>query len=166
MVEHGKRRWLQIHLSTALVLMFAAGGLMWLNSTVRISTEPFIDYDASNGRDTFTWGGTSNFASSQPSTLDSNPLISTTQFNYLERNGWPYAFSEMCMRLPMPKSLNLFDSFTSDSPPIIVTRSFRSTDLVWNILIGLALLAALAVICEFLIPRKNAGREASPPGPI
>ena len=28
-----KRPWFQIHLSTAVVLMFAAGGLMWANST-------------------------------------------------------------------------------------------------------------------------------------
>lgn len=33
MSEPSKRRWFQIHLSTAAVLMFLAGGLIWLNLT-------------------------------------------------------------------------------------------------------------------------------------
>jgi hypothetical protein len=32
MSANAKRRWFQIHLSTAIVLMFAAGGLMWANT--------------------------------------------------------------------------------------------------------------------------------------
>ena len=31
-----KRRWFQIHLSTAVVLMFVAGGLMWANVAEKI----------------------------------------------------------------------------------------------------------------------------------
>ena len=31
MSEQPKRRWFQFHLSTAIVLMFVAGGLLWLN---------------------------------------------------------------------------------------------------------------------------------------
>lgn len=34
MSDKPKRAWFQIHLSTAIVLMFVAGGLMWANSTV------------------------------------------------------------------------------------------------------------------------------------
>jgi len=30
-----KRRWFQIHLSTAVVLMFVAGGLLWANMMPR-----------------------------------------------------------------------------------------------------------------------------------
>src|SRR5438445_5917 len=33
-----KRRWFQFHLSTAVVLMFVAGGLMWANTRVDDST--------------------------------------------------------------------------------------------------------------------------------
>src|SRR5438105_4088179 len=31
MTDSPKRRWFQIHLSTAIVLMFVAGGLLWMN---------------------------------------------------------------------------------------------------------------------------------------
>ena len=38
-----KRRWFQIHLSTAVVLMFVAGGLMWANLRARK-----VEWDGSN----------------------------------------------------------------------------------------------------------------------
>ena len=35
MSNQGKRLWFQLHLSTAVVLMFAAGGLIWINAEKR-----------------------------------------------------------------------------------------------------------------------------------
>ena len=37
-----KRRWFQIHLSTAVVLMFVAGGLMWANVAEHHYNPPLI----------------------------------------------------------------------------------------------------------------------------
>jgi len=37
-----RHNWLQVHLSTAVILMFVAGGLMWLNTQKR---EAFIVYE-------------------------------------------------------------------------------------------------------------------------
>lgn len=37
-----KRRWFQIHLSTAVMLMFCAGGLLWLNVDKRAHTDEFL----------------------------------------------------------------------------------------------------------------------------
>ncbi|HLX60931.1 MAG TPA: hypothetical protein VKX17_06575 [Planctomycetota bacterium] len=36
MTETPWRKWLRVHLSTAVLLMFAAGGLIWFNVTPRI----------------------------------------------------------------------------------------------------------------------------------
>lgn len=40
MTEAPRRKWLQVHLSTAVVLMFAAGGMMWLNVTGHKTLKP------------------------------------------------------------------------------------------------------------------------------
>ena len=39
-----KRRWFQIHLSTAIVLMFVAGGLVWLNVRQHTVNFSVIEY--------------------------------------------------------------------------------------------------------------------------
>jgi hypothetical protein len=39
-----KRRWFQIHLSTAIVMMFVAGGLLWINLK-EPSDEPVFEKD-------------------------------------------------------------------------------------------------------------------------
>jgi hypothetical protein len=56
-----KRRWFQIHLSTAIVMMFAASGLLWLNLRLVRATHPeLIEFGPSSR----TW---------------------------IETRGWPYA---------------------------------------------------------------------------
>jgi|SRR5579862_1468022 len=50
MAEVPRRKWLQVHLSTAVVLMFAAGGLIWANTIAEVDGGaryygwPFIIY--------------------------------------------------------------------------------------------------------------------------
>jgi hypothetical protein len=51
-----KRRRFQIHLSTAIILMFAAGGIIWANLTARQINSEQVILDNPNDRDRFQRG--------------------------------------------------------------------------------------------------------------
>src|SRR5437667_36465 len=93
---------LQLHLSTCIVLMFVAGGLLWANAVPhKIETENIYGrYDV-----------------------------------IMIKRGWPAAS-------------NCYDLYTAET-----VWSFRNFAL--NVLVILAILAAVAFVCEWIIRRRN-----------
>ena len=55
MTDKPRHRWLQIHLSTAIVLMFVAGGLTWANATKRVYAEWSRTFPATSAK-TYIYG--------------------------------------------------------------------------------------------------------------
>jgi hypothetical protein len=131
-----KRTWLQFHLSTAVVLMFVAGGLLWLNQHGR---EVRLDID---------------------------------------RNTWPekqWGWPAVALKTPACKVADSGTSHTVSGtwPGGVVTHSEERigpdvvTDLEWgkpeiqpggltlDCLAAIAIIFLIAVLCEWLIRRKE-----------
>ncbi len=51
MAARGEKWWLQIHLSTAVIMMIAAGGLMWANLVEQIERDEVGNGRGCAGRD-------------------------------------------------------------------------------------------------------------------
>lgn len=147
-----KRRWFQVHLSTALLLTFAAGGLMWLNFNIRKSTIDLPKEDQDQGQ--MGWGRGHWFLEDR--------------FIYREQNGWPYPFNELSIQMSKPRlQLSLYEtrSILEPSTRSETSRRFTLEMLAMDIIVSLGLLVALGGVCEWVIRRNTSGREAPPPGP-
>ncbi|MCY3020040.1 MAG: hypothetical protein NTW87_13565 [Planctomycetota bacterium] len=163
-----KRPWLQIHLSTAVILMFVAGGLLWTNC--RRSCK-----DVSGSAYTFD-----------------GPILS-----YHIEYGWPAVVRRHSIMLypdpfySSPADLSLTFEIhrgTSNPPPVAPPTAERegewNEELGWRLpagylahrfpaswsipgllkngLVALAVLAAVAFLCEWPI-RKRGGKPRSAP---
>jgi hypothetical protein len=98
------RGWLQLHLSTCVVLMFVAGGLIGANSHGKIDR----------------WS-------------DAYSSVITREW------GWPCSY-------------RLEREFNNRNPYL----AWDYQSICWNILAGLAILAAVALACEWWIRRRAA----------
>ena len=111
------RRWLQLHLSTCIMLMFVAGSLMWAN-TFSFSghrTHEYLDDEATG-----------------QTHLEEKPI-----FEF----GWPFIY---CTNWPTFRN-------TDDSPVL----DWHQSRLYANVLVGFAILAAAAFVCEWFSRRRE-----------
>ena len=144
-----RRAWFQFHLSTAIVLMFVAAGLLWLNMRARLELESHDEVTAA-GR----------------------PSIS---FKAYARVGWPYERRVLITeggfgiseRLTAAELRRCFDSEVPDElhnelRHATISHLWHSGTVLVNLAINGAILAAVAFACEWRIRRRARSR---PPGP-
>ncbi len=139
MTEPPRRKRFQIHLSTAIVLMFVAGGLLWANTYARIESK-------------CEWVG-------QPASQPDAPYNDEERTRYIQTlRGWPFS--------ALKTSDYSFRSIQGSTDPL---KSFErvpgSTQIraLWvciDILIGLGLLGVSWFLCESLIRRRAARKGA------
>jgi hypothetical protein len=132
MSDKPRRPWFQIHLSTAIVLMFVAGGLMFANFGARI-TKP-----TSNFKMEFGW-----------------PCIVWTRFEIRDLLSFEHREDEYRIRVEggdeivVPQEdMEHFDSRGISSGP-------RIKSLAINLATALAILASIAFGCEWHIRRRE-----------
>jgi|SRR5579862_2296630 len=149
MPEPPRRARFQIHLSTAIVMMFVAGGLIWANvngrrvecwgiawtgpaSAVPIDGEGMTDFDfiAAKHRYAF-WAG-----------------------NRLNEHGWPFDSVLSGTSMYIDRS----GEFLRIPEPVYAV--WRTTPLIYNALIALAILFAVWFLCEWLIRRRSSRKKA------
>ena len=106
MSDKPRRAWFQIHLSTAIVLMFVAGGLLWANVVYRVDPSFAFAHDGARIE--------------------------------LHVQGWPLHFDEYTI-----------PSFRKDTVYPILPYPI-------NMLTALAIFGSTALVCEFIIRRREA----------
>jgi hypothetical protein len=124
-----KRPWFQFHLSTAVLLMFVASGLLWLNCSLRLSTcESCILL---------------------PSGLESQFMPT-----WAIGRGWPVLYA-MCWgeSTEPPKGRDLENLMPSPDEVPIFNGQLRA--VIPNAACSVILLLLAAVLCEYLIRRKE-----------
>jgi len=155
MSEKPWRRFLQIHLSTAIVLMFAAGLILWLNMRVVATMTAYLP----NGQFELTYYGKltqykdGNIISDwEPHTLFVGRKLTT--------QGWPCRIKihDFDARFIEYKDFNDGDGTTLRLPQ---TSEKVFDEWSWNMAaadvgIALAVLLLVAIVCEAAIWRREA----------
>ena len=131
----------QFHLSTAIVLMFAAGALMWGNTRGRKDVMErnltYIPYDEAS------------------EDLPGDPIF----INY----GWPFdaawqrvgaSMSGQGWSSPHSPDLDRIETFFS----IPGEMRFSAKHIIWNAAVALALLATIAFIADLIARRRTSAR--------
>jgi len=122
-------RW---HLSTAIVLMFVAGGLIWANTRKWWTETESV------------WSGSFN----------SGPLIRGPYY------GWPRRLYDNDSTTRAVNRLQGLNYFEDDGPSTKEIRSHWIMSGVWiNSAVALAILLAVWLLCEWLIRRRTAQKE-------
>jgi len=124
------RSWFQVHLSTCVVLMFVAGGLMWAN--VHRPPQPFPPIDES---------------------AHEMACYNAEVYCYQDARGWPWPFCEPGRTYSPPGS----SVFTSGTNRIVVVHEdiWHFGALAIDIAIALAILFAVAFVLEWRIRRRS-----------
>ncbi len=133
-----KRRWFQVHLSTCIVLMFVAAGLVWLNLKARPAIEQ---------------GSIDQNTKSRVGHLEK-------YYTRLQIRGWPYEFQNF---FEDTKMQNDFQEALREPGEIRLpgAEGIHLAQLSLNILFALAILAATAFGCEWWV-RRRGGRQQAP----
>lgn len=159
-----KRRWFQLHLSTCIVLMFVAGGLIWINVKESVKRKE------------------SQFTDSFVSVEEVRPQIGPQpgEINYVAR-GWPIPFELIepiaakyewggGLRYPPPyegdslTNVDHSDYYESELDDFYVPKSFSG--IMWKPLIldsacGLGFLVLLTLVLEYLTRRRARLKSSS-----
>jgi len=135
MIDTPKRRFWQIHLSTAVVLMLVSGAFLGANCLERVTER----YDE-------TQQAQLNYAFRMRQTVGEYP---TSHTFVCVTNGWPLQFSG-----------RIVDEAGNVMPFYAWGNEWRNDWLVLNVLLGIALCVVTATICERLIRREAANHEA------
>lgn len=140
MPESPRRSRFQIHLSTAVVLMFAAGGILWANlAERRVPQDPVMDRDIND----FDRRAYETIILKNP-----DPDITWTDHYRVTSMGWPCRavtfndFSTLCLQ-------------RADLTIVERTRRFHFTGLLIDAGLALGVLMLLLFVCEFLIRRRT-----------
>jgi hypothetical protein len=130
------RKWFQIHLSTAMVLMFLAGGLLWLNLRDSRELGSMISSEKYQGQDVYQ---------------------QAVEYKF----GWPFTIHEG-LRPLQPRAHQRGDQVFIWNEPELDLLEPASFDGHWvwkglalNALFTLALLAAIALLIESIFRRRE-----------
>ena len=126
----------QFHLSTAIVMMFVAGGLMWANVSER-----------------------NNLSARLPASIETRPLLhgvlkSDSMIGVVVfSRGWP------CNTFVSQNKLAV-DGQRKTYYQLVLAKYWSVSGVIVDACIALILLAASCVICEYLIRRRAAQKGA------
>jgi hypothetical protein len=140
-------RRVQIHLSTAVVLMFVAGGLIWVNVNGRLVEGRGFAFDDSEARG--------------PVLLD----LTESEFLALQQRarwvgnrfvqyGWPFD------ALQNRTEINIGSNGGMVVPPKPFPSVWHTGLIIQNALVALGILFAVWFFCEWLIRRRAARKDA------
>jgi len=143
MPEPPRRARFQIHLSTAIVLMFVAGGLIWANVTGR--------------RVEKIGSGLVKYKGLDEEMTESEFRISQLDYWVGERvveRGWPFDAMQFRSFGSIDHNGNMRHS------PEVLPGEWRTGPIIYNALVALAILFAVWFLCEWLICRRAARKGA------
>jgi hypothetical protein len=146
------RRFIQIHLSTAVLLMIVTSGLLWANLSIRVTRDPVSEI----------LGSGSNAADMR-----------------IVESGWPMSFRRQHMEI-LSNSILIHEanvSLQEANPGTTTTVSLvedvgvglthdpliRYESLAFNVAVGVVLLLAVAFAAEKLIRRRERSRLPEEP---
>lgn len=148
MPDSPPRHRFQIHLSTAIVLMFVAGGIIWTNVYRRhVETIGLA----------FQTGSPSSVVCITESEFWKSPEVDSWRGDRVYGHGWPFDAAQLVKgRLLISKGTNISVN-SPDEQSIIVWH----TRAMWaDSVIALLILFAVWSVCERLIRRRAARKEA------
>ncbi|HLX60449.1 MAG TPA: hypothetical protein VKX17_04115 [Planctomycetota bacterium] len=156
MSELPRRKWLQVHLSTAVLLMFAAGGLIWLNVT---PSSRFLSPHVGANRDEYEY----RFYLDRR--IQSSQVEVTYGRFFLHEHWISYTAKHMNYGTPYT-AVMVSDAVTLniDGTAVAHTDSSMWVDkgvVVVDALYGLAILFAVWFLCERWIAWRAGGRNSS-----
>jgi len=137
-----KRSWFQIHLSTAIVLMFVAGVLVWANSRNELKESYFLTVtDWGNGRDI-------KFNKPRTQFIGWPLEVRTLQYDFIYAGQLPENLDPRISNLPI-KEL--------PDPPVVKPHRAKwdMRSVLVNLVTALAILTAVAVGCEWRVRRRS-----------
>jgi len=140
LVPDGGQRRLRFHLSTAVVLMFVAGSVLWANMAPSYERKVFYAESAFSG----------NFAQLPPTEI---PVRVRTGYGRFRYYGWPLQFWETDDPLDSEGEPVRVAGFHSDSMWFGNTRG-AVVNLFYDVVSGLAIVLLTGVICEAWIVRR------------
>ena len=139
------RKRFQIHLSTAIVMMFVAGGILWANLTSRLDKTfnverahfdgSFEDFKRHMQKGYHDW-------SIDPDTA-----------NFIESNGWPFTFFTITKSYIAANNDPNYDQIVEQR-----TRSYSAACV--DMFIAFAIIFVSWFLCEYLIRRRAARKGA------
>ncbi|HLX61449.1 MAG TPA: hypothetical protein VKX17_09225 [Planctomycetota bacterium] len=151
MPEPPRRARFQIHLSTAIVLMFVAGGLIWANVYGR----------RLDGRG-MAWTGLSMDRVSEQEFLACEKKYICWAGPRTYEYGWPLGAMQTGTEVLIDSRGGTIE-FCYDKPvdfPKSIPIMRRTGPIIYNALIALAILFAVWLLCEWLIRRRAARNGA------
>ena len=125
-----KRPWFQYHLSTAVVLMFVAGGLMWANMTPERKVYDQVEYCIAPGATSAQYTGRTR----------------ATAYVW----GWPY---EACSKTLAGEEMRAGDAVWRPTEP--QPFEIRGKPFAYNIIVAMSIVVAAALLLEWLIRRRE-----------
>ena len=141
-----RRPWLQVHLSTCVILMFVAGALLWANATERTHTTLWLP-------------GQCQITSQEIALARNSEYFAYIEHTWTEQ-GWPW-------NLRTERQVATHQFKWGDEFP-----RHRYAYPIWDLesipldaLVALGILAAVAVACEAWI-RRRARRKAERPAAL
>ena len=141
MTEPPRRKRFQIHLSTALIMMFGAGGIIWANVvTHRVG-------DASLGKVTFNTPA----IMTGPDGKDIVNVTAIPQTGATNR-GWPATL--------ISKKWTVFEIKGGTKEEIAHNQRYHAQGIAINLATMLGILIAICLLCEWLIRRRAARKGA------
>jgi|SRR5579862_335837 len=157
MPEPPRRARFQIHLSTAIVLMFVAGGLIWANVYER-------------GVDVLGEAWTVNLGIPSRRPAKESEFFATKTFKYwsgkkLHEHGWPFDAMQNGSEILIESDGKMVSITTRHNDelikyPNLLPAEWRTGPIIYDALIALLILFAVWFLCEWLIRRRAARKGA------
>jgi hypothetical protein len=160
-----KRRWFQIHLSTAIVMMVLVAFFMYLNFLLRMELETHVRYEADSS------------SSASVSFLKTGNVVfvrNGIDYQVTGHIGWPFTFMSRLLgegwRIDPQIDLSQYrvdiPEFLGGRKLVIIGNSnFDSNGLICNALVLIALLIICRAMLEGLIRRRERRRLPAEPKP-
>ncbi len=155
---------LQLHLTTCIVLMFVAGGLLWMNLTPTHAAKPYFSYEISYGWPLAVRSGWIDRGMRYPDSWTREELFEMAKIASLtltETDDGMTVFesdttkAELVYDNPVDRKSKLHIRH--------ITEMFnKPSNILWNILTAFAILTTAAFACEWLFRRRSKEQRKQP----
>lgn len=157
------RNWFQIHLSTAMVLLFVAGGFLWINTSGRILenhgtcirlTQYFYSNSKNVARDAEDGGPSTETIACSKAEFMKCPERMLWVGTREEHYGWPREILASSTRVILGEAgFEIHASESSEGRPVPV-KVWNGVGISVNVLIGIVILLFSWFVCEWVIARR------------
>ena len=140
----GRRKWLQVHLSTAVVLMIAAGGLVWAN-VMPVRSQFLLISSDHLGQTSDNFNGSTEF--------DGTKALTLTYY------GRPKQIVMIAQNATVVNNQWVGDGNADYCHPTDSDSNYSRMGLAVDIAVALTILFAVWFVCEWWIRRRAARKQ-------